>query len=367
MKLLITGASGFLGKYVVSSSLQKGFQVRAAFRNSSDEKALLWGNCSNLEIVSIDLRESKTFEDALEGIDAVIHLAAAKQGNYETQYANTVIATENLLQAMAAADIKRLVAISTFSVFDYLNIPDGQIIKEDSPIETQPNYRDIYAQTKLIQESLFRDFEHKHQGEVTIIRPGIVYGRNNLWNAHLGVNLKNRLWIRIGGNALLPLTYVENCATAIVSAVFCQQAIGKTVNIVDNDLPTQKVYTEKILKLLPRSPSTIGINWKLMRLLSRSVWLSNKVLFLGKVKLPGIFIPARLEARFKPFRYSNNQAQQILNWQPLYSLDAALKRSCSDTAPCRYSLVSKKSCGTGIPARLTVPHLGSNMLYRVVC
>ena len=138
------------------------------------------------------------------------------------------------------------------------------------------------------------------------------------------------MWIRIGGNAQLPLTYVENCAQAIVSALLCQEAIGKTVNIVDNDLPTQKAYTEKILKLLPRSPSTIEIDWKIMRLLSRSVWFSNKVLFLGKIKLPGIFVPARLEPRFKPFRYSNNKAQQILNWQPLYSLDEALQRSCSD-------------------------------------
>ena len=106
-----------------------------------------------------------------------------------------------------------------------MHIPDGGIINEDSPIESQPSFRDVYAQTKLIQESLFRDFEQKNQGEVTILRPGIVYGRNNLWNAHLGVNLKNRLWIRIGGNAQLPLTYVENCAQAIIKACISQEAI----------------------------------------------------------------------------------------------------------------------------------------------
>lgn len=330
MKLLITGASGFLGKYVVTEALRRGFQVRAAIRHTSDEKRLPWRNWANLELVRIDLTQPKGLSDALKDIDAVVHLAAAKQGSYDTQYANTVSATENLLEAMVAVNIKRLVAISTFSVFDYLHIGDREIINEDSPIESQPLDRDVYAQTKLIQENLFRDFEMKNQGEVTILRPGIVYGRNNLWNAHLGVNLKNRLWIRIGGNAQLPLTYVENCASAIVSALSQKEAIGKTLNIVDSDLPTQKVYAEKIIKLLPRQPSTIGINWTLMRLLSRSAWLSNKMLFLGKIKLPGIFVPAKLEARFKPFRYSNQNAQEILNWQPLYSLDEALKRSCSD-------------------------------------
>lgn len=330
MKLLVTGASGFLGKYVVALSLQQGFQVRAAISHTSDEKRLPWRNSPNLELIRVDLRQSKQVDDTLKDIDTVVHLAAAKQGNYDTQYANTVIATENLLKSMVAKNIKRLVAISTFSVFDYLHIPGGEIINEDSPMESQPLHRDVYAQTKLIQENLFREFEKIDKGEVTILRPGIVYGKNNLWNAHLGVNLKNRLWIRIGGNALLPLTYVENCAQAIVSACTRQEAIGKTLNIVDNDLPTQKVYAEKIVKLLAPQPSIIDINWTTMRLLSRSAWLTNKVLFFGKMKLPGIFVPAKLEARFKPFRYSNNNAQQILNWQPKYSLDEALKRSCSD-------------------------------------
>ncbi len=330
MKLLITGASGFLGKYVVTEALQRGFPVRAAIRHTSDEKRLPWRNSSNLELIRLDLTQSEGLEDALKGMDAVVHLAAAKQGNYDTQYENTVVATENLLKAMVANQVKRLVAISTFSVFDYLHIPDGGIINEDSPIEPCPQHRDIYAQTKLIQESLFRDFEQKNQGEVTILRPGIVYGRNNLWNAHLGVNLKNRLWVHIGGNSQLPLTYVENCAQAIISAIAPQEAIGKTLNIVDNDLPTQKVYAQKIVKLQPRQPSTIAINWTLMRLLSRSAWLFNNILLFGKMKLPGIFVPARLEARFKPFRYSNNNAQHVLNWQPKYSLDEALKRSCSD-------------------------------------
>ncbi|MEL6461837.1 MAG: NAD(P)-dependent oxidoreductase [Cyanobacteria bacterium J06621_15] len=330
MKLLVTGASGFLGKYAVFEALRRGFQVRAAIRHTSDEKRLPWRNSDNLELIRTDLTQSQGIEDALKGVDAVVHLAAAKQGNYDIQYANTVTATENLLRAMVAENIKRLIAVSTFSVFDYLHIPAGETIDENSPIESEPWQRDVYAQTKLIQEKLFRDFEQRNQGEVTILRPGIVYGKNNLWNAHLGINIKNRLWVNIGGNAQLPLTYVENCACAIVNACVRNEAVGKTLNIIDNDLPTQKAYRSKILKLLPYKPSTVGINWTVMRLFSQSAWLSNKVLFLGKLKLPGIFVPARLEARFKRFRYSNSNAVNTLDWQPYYSLDEALKRSLSD-------------------------------------
>ena len=67
-----------------------------------------------------------------------------------------------------------------------------------------------------------------------------------------------------------------------------------------------------------------------MSLLTQAIWLCNQLLLSGKIKLPGILVPARLHARFKPLRYTNLRAQGVLNWQPRYSLDAALNRSSSD-------------------------------------
>ncbi|MBR8836299.1 MAG: NAD(P)-dependent oxidoreductase [Stigonema ocellatum SAG 48.90 = DSM 106950] len=324
MKLLVTGASGFLGQYVVTEALQRGCKVRAVVRPSIDEKLLPWNNHPALELVLMDLQQPDRLEDALQDVNAVVHLAAAKKGNFDTQYGSTVVATTHLLQAMVAAKVLRLVAISTFSVFDYLHIRRGEIIHEDSPLEREPEQRDVYAQTKLLQENIVRDFQEKYGGQVTILRPGMIYGRDHLWNACLGAKVSDRLWIRIGSDAQIPLTYVENCADAIVTAVECDGAIGKTLNIVDDDLPTQSVYADKLLKLMPQSPLTISINWTVMRLLAHTTWLCNKLLLAGKIKLPSILVPARLHARFKPLGYSNIRAQQVLNWKPRYSLDAAL-------------------------------------------
>jgi nucleoside-diphosphate-sugar epimerase len=330
MRLLVTGASGFLGQYVVLAALQRGHQVRVAIRTNTDEKSLPWYHHPALEVVCLDLTQPHLLPPALQEIDAVIHLAAAKSGDFDTQYASTVVATEKLLGVMAATQVLRLVAISTFSVFDYLNIPSGTTINENSILEQKPQQRDVYAQVKLVQENLFRRFEQEDGGQVTIIRPGMIYGRDHLWNACLGVKVSDRLWIRIGNHAQMPLTYVENCAEAIVKAVECDQTIGQTLNIVDDDLPTQRVYAHKIAKFMARSPYTITISWTVMRLLAESIWLCNKLLLAGKIKLPGIFIPARLHARFKPLHYNNIHVQQVLNWKPKYSLDAALERSCSD-------------------------------------
>ncbi|NJP08574.1 MAG: NAD(P)-dependent oxidoreductase [Leptolyngbyaceae cyanobacterium RU_5_1] len=328
MKLLITGASGFLGKYIVAAALRRGHPVRAVVRSSVDTTRLPWYDHPSVDFVALDLHQPDGIVEALHGVDAVIHLAAAKTGNYEAQYASTVVATQNLIDAMIEANVLRLIAIGTFSVFDYLQLQSGTTVNEETPIDRSPAQRDVYAQTKLIQESVFRDFEQNQGGQVTILRPGMIYGRDALWNACLGVNVKDKLWIRIGTDAQLPLTYVENCADAIVLAAECDGAIAKTINLVDDDLPTQNTYASELAKRMTTPPSIL-IRWSVMRLLTDLIWSCNQLLLRGRAKLPGLFIPARLHARFKPLRYSNDRAKQLLNWHPKYDLSSALDRSCS--------------------------------------
>ncbi|MGB3533511.1 MAG: NAD(P)-dependent oxidoreductase [Microcoleaceae cyanobacterium] len=329
MKLFVTGASGFLGQYIVAEALRRGHQVSAVIRPKTDATRLSWYNHPNVKLVRLDLRKPSGLTDYLQDIDNVIHLAAVKAGDFYTQFAGTVITTENLLTAMTEADVQRLTAISTFSVYDYLNASKKQVLDENSPIEKDPLNRDEYAQTKLIQEGLYRDFE-REGGQVTIIRPGMIYGRDYLWNACLGAELGESAWLRIGASAIMPLTYVENCAEAIVMASECEQAAGETINIVDDNLPTQNAYAAKLIEGMEKSPRTFFVSWTIMRLIARSAWLYNHLFLKDKARLPGIFVPAKLHARFKPLRYSNQKAKQVLNWQPKYSLDTAFERSCSD-------------------------------------
>ena len=330
MKLLVTGASGFLGNYVVAEALKRGHQVRAVVRPSTNEQNLALHNHPALELIRIDLLQQDGIVNALQGVEAVIHLAAAKDGDFDTRFAGTVTATQNLLNAMTEASVLRLIAISTFSVYDYLRSPSGATITEETSLERCPLDRDVYAQTKLLQEGLIRGFEQNYTAQVTIVRPGLVYGKDRLWNTLLGGKLTDRLWLRIGASATLPLTYVENCADAILSATEREEAIGQTINIIDDNLPTRRTYVQKLAKLKYSMPRTIPVNWTLMRSIALIVWIYNKKVLKGQVKLPGLFNPAILDARFKHFCFSNTRAKQILNWKPAYSLDTALDRSCSD-------------------------------------
>ena len=401
MKLLVTGATGFLGHYVVAEALRCGHQVRAMVRPSDNleqklsrlarvthdlcrqecpQVAFSQGEThqdktsqdtshpsptSSIEIAVVDLTSGNGLDAALQDIDAVIHLAAAKQGDYSTQFANTVTATAHLLNAMERAGSSRLVAISSFSVYDYLHQPEGALLDENAPLESRAADRDVYAQTKLQQEQLVRDFQNRCGAAVTVLRPGIIFGQEELWPAHLGAKLTDALFLQIGTNSRLPLTYVENCAEAVVKAVESDDAIGQIINVIDNDRPTQQEFIDRLRHHRSQSmtarqwlPTSVTVSWTVMRYLARCIWTINCL--LGRsIPLPGILVPARLHARFKPLDYSNYSARTLLHWTPRYPLLEAISRSLYDRH--QYPLASDQNLPGSSPSMPTsfTPHPAS--------
>jgi nucleoside-diphosphate-sugar epimerase len=322
MKLLITGATGFLGGHVVAEALSRGHRVRAVVRPAGDVHKL----DGDVEPVRVDLRNSRGLVDACRGVDAVIHLAAAKTGDFYAQFAGTVLATENLLRAMKETGVEQIVSISSLSVYDYRKLWSFQRLDESSPLESRPRDRDDYAYTKLLQEKLVRQTAQKHSWKWTILRPGVIFGKDNLWTARLGIEGR-RFWLRTGAWATLPLTYVENCAQAILLALESPAANGGTFNVIDDDLPNQRTYAAQLRRRLPGRPRIIPVPWTLLRAVAGLADLTNKVLFKGRAKLPGLLIPARLHARCKPLRFSNDRLKQATGWKPKYSWREGLDRS----------------------------------------
>ncbi len=338
MKLYITGATGFVGSAVVAAATARGHDVIAVVRPGSSATVTAASSddpdqdAGAVTEARVDLRSRRGLADSLAGADLVIHLAAAKEGDFYTQFAGTVVATENLLASMAEAEVTNLVAISTFSVYEYLKTKPGTLITEDSPLDATPALRDEYAQTKLVQEELYREFGSSLTNRSVIIRPGMIYGRDNLWHALLGAEL-GPLFLRVGNSATLPLTYVENCAEAMVLAaerlVEPDSAVnGEIINIVDDNLPTQQDYAELVSTVID-PPRSVSVPWPLLRTAAGLVKKTNQTVLGGRAKFPGIAVPDRLHARFKPLRYTNKKAKDLLGWEPRYNLDEAVARSVS--------------------------------------
>lgn len=314
MKLLVTGATGFLGGAVVRAARERGHDVRALVRSA--------GRTIDVEEVVGDLRSRAGLVDALRGVDGVLHLAAQKSGGLYEQLAATVLGTENLLWAMAEAGVRDLVHVSTFSVYDYLELPQGSLLDESSPLEAHPERRDDYAITKLWQERIVREHESVR---ATILRPGVIWGPGEEWNARLGIRAGDRLWIRTGGRARLPLVHVDDCAQAIVLAAETEASRGEVINLVGRECPTQAEYVDALRRGLEPRPRVIPVPLWGMRFLAWTANLVSRLLFGGRAKIPGLLDSAKMEARLRPLEFSRAKAERLLGWTPEPRFPEALR------------------------------------------
>ncbi len=329
MRLFITGAGGFVGSHVARVASDRGHAVVGLVRSRRSASGLRQA-APGVEPIVGDLRRPDGWCEALESADAVIHLAATKAGDIYEQFPGTVVATEALLAEMRRASVRRLVHVSTFSVYDYEAPASEQVLAEDAPLVQRPLGLSAYTQTKLQQESLVREAGAAGLA-ATIIRPGAVWGGDDLWDAGLG-HVLGPLWLAVGDGVTRKFTYVENCAEAIVLAAERDEAIGQTLNIVDDDVPTQREYARMLKQHGIGVPTGLRVPFGFLRALVRGLDRLNAMAFAGRARVPDMLNPTSLDARFKRLVYPNTRAKAVLDWAPRYGLEEGLKRAIAQRA-----------------------------------
>ncbi|HLQ23049.1 MAG TPA: NAD(P)-dependent oxidoreductase [Gemmatimonadales bacterium] len=321
MNVLVTGANGFLGRHVVAALLARGHRVRALVRPAARLEGLGWPG--SVEVFRADLRSTRELAPAFDGVEALVHLAASVSGGEDVQFAATVTGTERLLGAMARTACRRLVLASSFSVYDWSNIRGT--LDESSPTEPVPDLyeRDGYSIAKAWQERVTRRLSEQHGWDLTVLRPGYIWGRDHEFVAALGQPL-GKLHLVIGPFVRLPFTHVENCADLFAVAVDDARARGETFNVVDNEGERVWSYLGAYLRGTGQRPLRIPIPWGLAFLAIR---LAYATVFGRNPKLPHILVPCRFESRIKPLRYTNRRARQVLGWRPPLDFRECLART----------------------------------------
>lgn len=322
MRVLITGASGFLGQAVVRAAAEAGFDVLALVRPTADVSRLEWPE--TVEVLRGDLRQKGDWRNKLDA-DAVVHLAAAPSGDLATQFAGTVQATENLLDSLPLKTLRRFVHISSFSVYDYSTRPRGGSIDETAALEPKPEARDAYTITKMIQERLVTDRCDAAGLDCVIIRPGAIYGPGKDWDFGTALSFKScdLIFAPLGR---FRLTYVDNCADAIVKAIGTSLGSSRIFNIVDDELPSLWKYHNACRRAGAPAGFVIPVPWLIIAGLGRMVRLLNKVAFRNRAKLPELLEYKRQQARWRPFRYNNKLAKTALGWSPKVGLQEGIAR-----------------------------------------
>ncbi|MBM3990954.1 MAG: NAD(P)-dependent oxidoreductase [Planctomycetes bacterium] len=297
MRILVTGAGGFLGGAVVRVALARGHDVTALLRG--EPRAEPRAELAPARVVHGDLAQSTELEALVGGHDAVIHCAASMRNDPTKQQRDTIDATCALVAALERAGVGRLVLASSLAVYDHLLC--GERLDESAPLERDLAVRGPYVAAKLEVERLARD----SRLDARILRPGLIHGEGREWFHHLGLALGGRVWIALCGSARLPLVSLESCAQAFVLAAEVRQG-DFTANIVDERVTTRGEYLRALARAKRPRPLVVSLPWGLLSAASR---LANLV---GRGS--GALQRARLAARCRPLDYPCELARRTLGW-----------------------------------------------------
>ncbi len=328
-RILITGSNGFIGSRVVEALLQHGFtNLRCFVRPSSDVKRLKAIIASvpqaQVEVLQGNLLSREDCAKAAKDAAVILHLAAGIEKTFPGSFMNCVVATRNLLDAaILGGALKRFVNISSFAIYSNRNIRRGGLLDESCELEDKPVERaEAYSFAKLKQDQLVMEYGQKHNVPFVILRPGAVYGPGTKHlTARVGIDTFG-VFLHLGGSNRIPLTYVDNCANAVVLAGLKPGVDGEIFNIVDDDLPTSRHFLRMYKRYGKRFNSIFVPYW--LFYIFCSGW--EKYSKWSQGQLPLAFNRRRCAAYWKGNTYSNRKLKDRLGWVPSISFSEASRR-----------------------------------------
>jgi nucleoside-diphosphate-sugar epimerase len=234
MKVLVTGASGFLGGHVVDKCIERGYDVRVFARRTSNLEYL--NQYQSIEYVYGDLTDPQAIRDAVTGVDAVIHSAARVTdiGDRKQFYDDNFHATKHLVDAAKQSGVRHFVFVSSPSIF--FDLTDQNNIDESYPYPKR--YINLYSESKALAEQYV--LGANSQDFITCaLRPRAVWGPRDKtgYMPKIVAALMQQKFpdISAGKTVLASFCYVENAADACVQALVSDQVGGKAYFITDGE------------------------------------------------------------------------------------------------------------------------------------
>jgi len=329
-RILVTGASGFIGSRLLERLVDHGCRNLCAFvRPSSAMGALeaLAGRMpseSRLDIVSGNLLSREDCARACAGVTVVFHLAAARgEKSIPDAFMNSVVTTRNLLDACRQVPtLRRFVNISSFAVYTNRGTR-GRLLDESCEVEARAHARgDAYSFAKIKQDALVTEYGRRFGIPCVIVRPGYVYGPGkDAITGRVGIGTFG-VFLHLGGGNTVPFTYVDNCAEAIWLAGVTPGVEGEVFNVVDDDLPSSRQFL-RLYKRHVRRFTSLYVPHALSYALCR-LWEGYSRWSHGQ--LPAVYNRWLWHASWKKTHYTNHRAKALLGWSPSVPMAEGLAR-----------------------------------------
>ncbi len=248
MKVLVTGGTGFLGRYLVRDLLDRGHDVHMMGRDFAPVRDLI---ARGARVVSVDLRDRAAVRAACAGKEAVFHVGAKSEpwGKPADFHAINVGGTDAVVSGCRLHGVRRLIYVSSPSVvFDGANQIEAP---ETVPYPTR--FASVYSLTKKLGE----DAVNAARGELetVILRPKAIFGPGDraLLPRLIAAARRGRLPQIGDGKNLVDLTYVDNVAQALVLALESPTAVGGTYTITNDEHPALWDLIREVLRHLQLS------------------------------------------------------------------------------------------------------------------
>lgn len=308
-RILVTGASGFVGTALVRHLLGRGCQVVAAYRQVANS-TLQRGSATVIR----DLSADTDWSEPLSGVDTVIHLAARVHqlgevpGSASERCYDEVnrAATLKLAQDAVVAGVRRFIFVSSIKVNGDWTLP-GRPFRADDP----PRPSDAYARSKAAAEQQLLALMAETGLEVVIVRPPLIYGPGVKANvAKLLDTLARGVPLPLGSvrHNRRSLLAVENLLDLLTLCIDAPQAAGATLLVSDDE----DVSTAELLELLGE-----GVGKKARLIPIPTGWIEGVARLLGRAEVAQRLCGS-LQVDIHP-------TKTLLGWQPPVSARSALR------------------------------------------
>ena len=322
MKILVTGASGFIGGRFARFALEQGLDVRVNGRRPEGVEHLVKRGA---EFIQGDLSDPELVLGLCDDVDAVVHCAGAVGvwGRYEHFHQANVQVTENVVEACLKQRVRRLVHLSSPSVYfdgrSHVGIREEQVPKR---------FSDHYGATKYLAEQ--KVFAAEEFGlEVIALRPRFVTGAGDtsIFPRLIAMQRKGRLKIIGNGLNKVDFTSVQNLNDALLSGLLASgPALGQAYNISNG----QPVPIWDVINYVFRKLGVPQVNRHVPYGLAYSAALLNESvcrLLPGRPE-PSLYRLA-VAVMAKDFSLDISRARQYLEYEPRVNLWSALDEFCA--------------------------------------
>jgi nucleoside-diphosphate-sugar epimerase/2-polyprenyl-3-methyl-5-hydroxy-6-metoxy-1,4-benzoquinol methylase len=308
--ILITGGTGFIGSRLALKCSDLGYRVTVFGQANtlSEERNRYEIRQRGITVIDGSVMDSGALEAAAQGVDVVVHLAAAQhEANITDQifYNVNVTGTENVLHAAHSAGVKRFVHGSTIGVYGNM----AGMIDEMTPC----NPDNIYGRTKLAGEG--KVLSHQDELTVVIIRIPETYGPGDNRLLKLFKAINKKLFFMIGpGENLHHLIYIDDLLEGFLQAAFKDLASGTLVVLAGKEPVTTNAMVSCIARELHVAPPKLRAPLCLFMLVAV---LMEKVLRPFGIQPP--LHRRRMDFFKKSFSFSTDRARKLLGFEPQYT------------------------------------------------